>query len=116
MPSTSLWGHFKDNEMSKPTPGPWHAVYNKKMGWYAICTSRPAEYGGTNLVVRVEDYQPGEKETNAHLIAAAPELLEALKVFAVHFGPLEDNEMLHPEARRCFALARAAIAKTEVKS
>ena len=36
-------------------------------------------------------------------------LRAALLAFADHFGPLEDNELLHVDARRCFALARAAL-------
>jgi hypothetical protein len=59
----------------------------------------------------VEDAWLHMSEANARLIAAAPDLLEALKAFAEHFGPLEDNEMIHPNARRCFGLTRAAIAK-----
>ena len=43
-------------------------------------------------------------------------LREALVKFAEHFGPLEDNEMLHPTARECFAVARAALAEKEGKS
>lgn len=44
------------------------------------------------------------------LLSADNERLRAaLLAFAKHFGPLEDNEMLHEEARRCFALARAAL-------
>jgi hypothetical protein len=36
-------------------------------------------------------------------------LRAALEAFAKHFGPLEDNHMLHPEARQCFKLARTAL-------
>lgn len=61
--------------MSKHTPGPWFSVFNKKMGWFSICTSRHTPRGDTNLVVVVADYQPDEKEANAQLISAAPELL-----------------------------------------
>ena len=33
----------------------------------------------------------------------------ALVQFNNHFGPLADNVMLHPEARKCFHLARKAL-------
>ena len=36
-------------------------------------------------------------------------LVAALVKFVGHFGPLEDNHMLHEEARKCFWLARAAL-------
>lgn len=43
------------------------------------------------------------------LRAEAARLRAALKMFAEHFGPLEDNILLHDGARRCFAAARAAL-------
>lgn len=36
-------------------------------------------------------------------------LRAALLAFAKHFGPLEDNIMLHEGVRECFRLARAAL-------
>lgn len=43
--------------------------------------------------------------------AAAPDLYAALDAYHKHFGPLEDNHMLHPDCRRCAAMARAAFSK-----
>lgn len=43
--------------------------------------------------------------------AEVARLREALVQFNNHFGPLADNEMLHPEARKCFHLARKALEK-----
>lgn len=43
--------------------------------------------------------------------AAAPDLYAALEAYHKHFGPLEDNHMLHPDCRRCAAMARAAFSK-----
>ena len=43
------------------------------------------------------------------LLAAAAKLRAALLKFVDHFGPLEDNHMLHSEARACFNLAREAL-------
>ncbi len=40
-------------------------------------------------------------------------LTAALKKFVDHFGPLEDNHMLHEEARVCFRLAREALGAAE---
>ena len=36
-------------------------------------------------------------------------LRAALLKFVDHFGPLEDNSMVHEDARKCFKLARAAL-------
>ena len=41
--------------------------------------------------------------------ARAERLRVALVQFNNHFGPLADNAMLHPEARKCFHLARKAL-------
>ncbi len=40
-------------------------------------------------------------------------LRAALVKFVEHFGPLEDNHMLHEDARKCFKLARAALGSEE---
>ncbi len=40
-------------------------------------------------------------------------LRAALLKFVDHFGPLEDNHMLHEDARACFQLARKALGPAE---
>lgn len=40
-------------------------------------------------------------------------LRATLLKFVDHFGPLEDNHMLHAEARECVKLARAALGPEE---
>ena len=54
-----------------------------------------------------------EKERTARLRAVNAKLFKALMAFNYHFGPLENNEMLHPKARRCMKLARDAFAAME---
>lgn len=77
--------------MSAYTPGPWKAegprVYADRKGGSLIATMA---------------WFPGEEAANARLIAAAPELLEALRV-------LVENGGIGPESM--FDDARAAIAK-----
>lgn len=51
-------------------------------------------------------------EAMATQVATIERLRAALMAFADHFGPLENNIMLHEGARRCFALARAALGDT----
>lgn len=55
---------------AKHTPGPWH-VY-KGRGLYVDSST-------AGLVCKVAENRSAEKEANAHLIAAAPELLAALE-------------------------------------
>jgi len=62
-----------------------------------------------------EQYDVYEKAREEYRKKIAEQALEierlraALLAFADHFGPLEDNELLHEDARKCFALARAAL-------
>ena len=57
--------------MSEYTKGPWEVDKAKKHPWIVTCTDK--RLGCQNPLVEV-GYKP-----NAHLIAAAPELLEACK-------------------------------------
>lgn len=85
------------------TPGPWW-LQADGAGWYVECTP---ERGHSVAYVRAEageddpDTPDAEKEANARLIAAAPELLEALR------GVLRVADRATVE----FDAARAAIAK-----
>lgn len=83
--------------MSKHTPGPWRFSSHPHDGNYMRihCGSDPRE--GDNL----RGYCG---EANARLIAAAPELLEALQAFANEIVPINPHDPL-------WVNARAAIAK-----
>lgn len=92
--------------MSKHTPGPWgHKTWD---------VNKDGEF---NYTVEKDDKSiceivgTGEQaEANARLIAAAPELLEALKVCSAElFAQCAD----HPRAMLFVKEARAAIAKAE---
>ena len=97
--------------MSKHTPGPWRAVHH-----------------GYNLAIRAgdiidplayfpnaESFDPAATEANARLIAAAPELLAALRLCVLKFSQLLDTGMTLGMAR-ALDEARAAIAKAEGQS
>ena len=91
---------------NKHTPGPW-TVTADGAGWYIECSP---ERGHSVAYIRAEigeedpDTSDDEKESNARLIAAAPELLEALKLIAN-----AENSAL--DLAYCKGIARAAIAK-----
>lgn len=94
--------------MSKHTPGPW------------IIQSDSCHYDtlsivnvGRKMVVHVGGCcEPAEQEANAHLIAAAPELLRAAKDFVEWFecGRVGDK----PIAELHYARAAVAKAKGEI--
>jgi hypothetical protein len=97
--------------MKTHTPGPWHTI--------GALADRPlveAEDGGmvADLVEREDD---AETRANAILIAAAPELLEALRkclsAFSVSATSLPEDRQAVIEAVR---QAHDAIAKAEGKS
>ena len=56
------------------------------------------------------------KAADAYLAAASPEMYKALKAMVDHFGPLEDNHLVHKTARLATKKAKAAIAKAEGKT
>ena len=115
--------------MSKHTPGPWWPNMNSVGGW-EVRTRRDkdegdprANYGcdyGAGICGSIGDHTEsrtsGNEEANAHLIAAAPDLLEALDIIVC-------NAVLQPDAAMsgatdCYAVpiddieaARAALAK-----
>lgn len=78
------------------SPAPWHVIDG------TVCDN----YGQDILSPVLFDAFPDEQQANARLIAAAPEILEALKNLVAHFGAnLSHTETIHA------AEARAAIAK-----
>lgn len=92
--------------MSKHTPGPW--VAGKKLGGLEIVfltgVEPPCEEGlgpcGTWIDCNTEG--------NANLIAAAPELLEALEAFSNDIVPNVHDDPLWVNARAAIAKAKGA--------
>lgn len=85
--------------MNKHTPGPWRA---KENGFYRVAV---VDRDGNYLTYKAgTDRMPDpEREANANLIAAAPELLDALEV-VVAIADRDTEE---------FNTARAIIAKAK---
>lgn len=112
------------------TPGPWRIQGEDEMadGVPAIEIVRDVDYGPDFEQVA---YIPGQFEdeecegdiiisdrvrANAHLIAAAPELLEALKAYQKLIPTLQDiPELIAHEISTAYINAMAAIAKAEGK-
>ena len=104
---------------AKHTPGPWEPtkLNSAPLGLWAV--NAPG-YGGRNPLVCGMEYSKGgpilhaESEANARLIAAAPELLEALQSVVTHWTSQFERSG-HKAPSWCIQ-ARAAIAKaTEAK-
>ena len=97
--------------MEKHTPGPWTIVKpgdddaNCRQKQIAIC-------GGVNFLTPVASLTAanGAKEANARLIAAAPDLIEALKVLTKHAQETYPH-FESPRGQIDINVALAAIAK-----
>lgn len=113
----------KEKDQVAHTPGPWYVEpFEDDCDGIGVCAF------GKGVVADVDsDYcEPDEMQANAHLIAAAPELLSALKAVmeqfdAGYFQRNTDSDGLSDWAIRAMkplkALgdAKAAIAKAEGK-
>ena len=66
------------------TPGEWHALYYPRESfpsWHVTTTPSPPPRADlpTDVIARVQWRRDGQDKANAHLIAAAPEMLAALE-------------------------------------
>ena len=90
--------------MSKHTPGPWTVHHSMR-----DCVTFEGKNGTENLFMQnLGGYFACQNKYDARLIAAAPELLEALKGMADHFW-LASNEV----ELEVLKMAKMAIAKAE---
>lgn len=87
---------------TKHTPGPWNFAKSDIDGRYSIYGNGPLAYCGDTGAVN------GDGEANARLIAAAPDLLVALKALV---GEADLGEVDLDDDRAKLEQARAAIAK-----
>lgn len=94
------------------TPGPWEVGQHPAMsrGWIV----RPALFGPRVMVLPEWDggHVVLKSEADAHLIAAAPELLTSLKIMLSLFGGADPDDV---EGNAALDAAVAAISKAEGK-
>lgn len=92
--------------MSKHTPGPWVARQAIMRGMVAEISAQLGEARWT--VAHVDSIDGGDKDAaNAHLIAAAPELLAALRMARTWVAGFDHED----RARADLSVIDAAIAK-----
>ncbi len=96
------------------TKGPWHVgAGNGEGSIFAENGRTRLEIGGTTLypIARMgRGWNEAEDEANARLIAAAPELLEALREMLSMFG---DHEQYDEDSAQVISQTRQVIAKAE---
>lgn len=90
--------------MSNHTPGPWH--YGETDNGFAICQHTPKADFYFAEIIGLDD----QSKSDARLIAAAPDLLEALKALIFAAGNLHPSDDSFWVAIKA---ADAAVAKAE---
>ena len=93
--------------MTKHTPGPWR--FTPRNNWNEW--SKPIVQRGEQGGFCVEGLSTEAEDADARLIAAAPELLEALQIGYAETMDYIDRNKLGGENNHWLVLARAAIAK-----
>jgi hypothetical protein len=96
----------------KHTPGPWEAVIDpQRSTWFLIAF---ADWHTRVCRMTLYAYEEEEQEANARLIAASPDLLEALEAMVEHFAtPTSERSAASYGKTKAQVAdeARAAIAK-----
>lgn len=92
---------------TKHTPGPWE---NRP---YPNQLNRQARIGTNDRTVASVWADNREGEANAHLIAAAPDLLDALAGFAEAYCPTDGSPLSWEECNEAYQVALAVIAKAQ---
>lgn len=108
-------------QLTHTTPGPWRvqdgAFARKTSNYdrtYRLAVLGPAKNGSSPTVAYGVGEWGGEGTANAHLIAAAPQLLDALReMIAIYDGR---RDLLGATTAAKLARAEAAIAKAEGRS
>jgi hypothetical protein len=105
--------------MSKHTPGPWTAFIGGRGRTIAIDIG-PTPIGKKPCIIDWPGFDGSDlplmqRVANAHLIAAAPDLLEALKEITSDYADRFDldDPSTNPGIKSSIKQARAAIAKAE---
>lgn len=98
------------------TPGPWRVAEHTQMAVHVRVKIFDSDKATRSSLAQV--YAAGmspecldECEANAALIAAAPDMAEALREIATCGATIVDGECTESRADRCRRVARAALAK-----
>lgn len=108
--------------MSEHTPGPWRHDKARSMGGAPVVTGDTCWLGNVRVVAKViyhNGSEDPEVEANAALIAAAPDLLEALEKIVEY---IEDKKHIYFTNTECGnalghvrSVAKVSIAKAKGK-
>ena len=88
----------------KHTPGPWEVTGPHSR---EVITANPGTYKPCMTIAKVGGYWDGEAQANAHLIAAAPAMYEALRKVIEHRAKEYLDNTVEPYCSLVAALAQA---------
>ena len=77
--------------MTKFTKGPWLIAEEDKTFVYALAPNKTNSFWALLQTAGAERVSRKELEANAHLIAAAPEMYEALALMVEYFNKVEES-------------------------
>jgi hypothetical protein len=99
--------------MSKHTPGPWKAVNANESGWSVVSLTEPHSERYPDHRKAITGWgSVNQSKEDAYLIAAAPELVEALQLWK----DWAEGDSLHgPTFDVIWGKVIAALAKAKVK-
>nr|WP_144347358.1 hypothetical protein [Pandoraea pnomenusa] len=99
----------------KHTPGPWSISKAKHMGGEYVVATLAHDRGDRALVVHAQHGDQSQDDENAHLIAAAPELVEALNHIErkLDFYLKHQTEIPVKEVLGMWDIAYAALKKSQ---
>lgn len=97
------------SETVKHTPGPWTVFYKHKYDEWHVAL--PIEGSNMKLALCPDGIQSENREADARLIAAAPDMLEALREATLALDGLAKGEGVFKPIEQTIVQAHAAIAK-----
>jgi hypothetical protein len=107
---------IKEGGMGKHTPGPWDWDAGDIGNEYSIRYCTVSKGAGDLIIAEVNDvFSIEEGRANAALIAAAPDMKDALKLMVRDNPPSSEGRRMYNNLAALDA-ARAALAKAEGKS
>ena len=95
---------------AKHTPGPWEVTGPHSR---EVITTNPGTYKPCMTIAKVGGYWDGEAQANAHLIAAAPAMYEALQTLVEYLSAQVPADTL--DDWKHVLVARQALAQAEGK-
>lgn len=91
---TALFIFIKMSNQSKRTPGPWELTGPTKKGYRHLSANKWSSFAKVVTVFEGHEIESTEGLANAHLIAAAPEMLDFIEKICSFWEKHNDTQMI----------------------